>query len=173
MSQNNTPKIVRLPGSIQFYYDYGRSKGMAAALMVVALFLAGFSWLFFKGFDNFQPTTLMLVKSYTLLIVALIFIFALFMVANYLTIDVSLDGMQKHQKIFGFAFSENFPKNTITDITIEESGSSTSGNQTQIWYSLKPHTIDGNNLEVGDSFTSYSHAQAIREVTLTGLGHSW
>lgn len=172
-SQNNTPKIVRLPGSIQFHYGYGRSKGMAAALLVVALFLGGFSWLFFKSFDNFLPTTLILVKSYVLLIAALIFVFALFMVANRLTVDVSLDGMQKHQKIFGFAFIENFPKNTIADITIKESGSSTSGNQTRVWYSLKLHTIDGNNLEVGDSLESYSHAQAIREAMLSGLGHNW
>ncbi|MEQ1560269.1 MAG: hypothetical protein ABL933_15205 [Methyloglobulus sp.] len=160
-SRNKTSTIVNLPGSIQFHYGYGRSKGMAAALMVVALFIGGFSWLFFKGFDNFLPTTLMLVKCYVYLIAVLFFAFALFMVANRLDIDVGLDGIQKHQTIFGFALTENFPRNTIADITIEESGSSTSSNKTRVWYSLKLHTLDGNSLEVGDSLENYSHAQAL------------
>ena len=170
---STSPKITQSASGTQFYYGYGRSKGMGISLMLFGLFIAVFAYYFFAGFLDFLPVTTVLMASYVGLIALTLFILGLFLIANSLTIEVGLMGLRKQQRIFGFLLEEITDADDIADITIEQNASSTSGNTTRVWYRLQLIARDGQSMEVGDSLEGQSYAAHIRQQMQAALGSSW
>ncbi len=171
--QASIPKIKQTSAGTEFYYGYGRSKVMAIAIMFVGVFIAVFTYLFFSNFIDFLPVTIFLVKSYVFLFAAGLFLLGLFLIINSLTVEVSLAGIRKRQTILGFKLEEFIAIKNIADILVEQGASSTSGNTTRLWYSLKAYTYDGKKIEIADSLEGQSYANEIREKMLSALGSQW
>ena len=167
------PKITKTATGIQFYYGYGRAKAMAITLMLTGAFIAVFAHFFFSGFLDFLPTTTSLMAIYVYLVALALSLAGLFLIANSLSTEVSLIGVRKQQRIFGFLLEEKIEAKDIVDIIAEKNGSSTSGNATKVWFCLKLITRDGKNREVGDNLEGQSYAEQIRQEMLTALGLSW
>ena len=103
------------------------------------------------------------------------FLAGVFLIINSLTVEVSLLGVRKKQRIFGFLLEEMIDADRIVDIVTEKNASSRSGNMTRVWFRLKLITSNGNGhgLEVGDSLEGESYAQEIREKMIASLGMTW
>jgi len=167
------PTIKKTSAGTEFYYGYGRSKVMAMAIMLFGLFLGGFSYLFFGEFTAFLPITSSLINIYVSLIAAGLFLLSLFLVLNSLTVEVSLSGIRKQQKILGFKLEEFIKTENIADISVKQNASSTSGKNTRVWYALKLLTNEGQAIEVADSLEGQSYANEIKQTMLDSLGSRW
>jgi len=167
------PKLRKTASGSQFYYGYGRSKGMAIALVTFGLFIAVFGHFFFDGFLDFLPATTGLMAIYVGLLALALFLLGLFLISNSLTVEVSLKGVRKQQRFFGYLREELIATNDIADIVVEQNGSSTSGNTTRVWYRLKLLRRDGSHIEVGDSLEGQSYADEIKQQMIIALGSSW
>ena len=167
------PKIEKSTSGTQFYYGYGRSKGMASALILFGLFIAVFAYFFFDGFLGFLPATTGLMIAYVGGIALLLVLAGVFLIANSLTVEVSLMGVRKQQRIFGFLLEEVIDAEIIVDIVTKQNASSTSGNTTRVWYKLNVLTQDGKKIEVGDSLEGQSYADEIRQQMISLLGMTW
>jgi hypothetical protein len=122
---NASPKITELASGTQFYYGYGRSRGMGISIMLLGLFIAVFAYYFFAGFLDFLPATTGLMAAYVGLIALSLFVLGLFLIANSLTVKVGLMSISKQHHIFGFLLEEITDAN---DIVIDQNASSSSGN---------------------------------------------
>ncbi len=167
------PEITKTTNGTKFHYGYGRSKGIAFTLMIMGAFIATFAYFFFAGFLDFLPTTTRLMTIYVYLISLTLFLAGLFFIANSLSTEVSLMGVLKQQRIFGFLLEEKIEAKDIVDIIAEKNGSSTFGNTIKVWFRLKLITRDGKNIEVGDSLEGQSYANRVRQEMLSALGLSW
>lgn len=167
------PQITTTASGIQFYYGYGRAKTMAIALMFFGLGLAIFGYFFFAGFLDFLPVTTSLMAAYVGLIALTLFLLGFFLIANSLTVKADLMGIRKQQRIFGFLLEEMMDAGDIVKIICKQNASSTSGNTTRVWYSLKAFTCDGQQIEVGDHLQGQSYAEEIRQQMISALGTTW
>lgn len=155
-STGSTPQITETATGRQFYFGYGRSKGMGISLLLFGLFIAVFAYYFFRDFLDFLPTT-SLMAAYVGLTALTLFLFGLLLIANSLTIQVGLMGIKKQQRIFGFQIEEIIDADDIVDIITEQNASSSSGNTTRVWFRLNLISREGQSMEVGDSLEG-SHA---------------
>ncbi|NOQ17226.1 MAG: hypothetical protein GQ581_09215 [Methyloprofundus sp.] len=171
--RQTVPEIKRTSKGTEFYFGYGRSKIMACAIMFFGVFLGGFSYLFFDGFVNFIPVTALLMNIYVNFFAVGIFLLGLYLIMNSLTVAVSLVGIHKWQKILGFKWEKLIRIDEIADILVEQGASSSSGNTTRVWYSLKLYTHDGERIEVADSLEGLAYAGKIRQEMLNSLGSQW
>ena len=169
----SVPQIKKTRTGTQFYYGYGRSKAMAIALIFFGLFLAIFSYFFFDGFLDFLPVTTGLMVVFVDLIALALFLLGVFLIANSLTVEAGVMGVRKQQRIFGYLLEEITDAADIVEIITEQNASSTSGNTTKVWYSLKLITRDGQRIEVGDHLEGQSYAEEIRQQMMTALGTTW
>lgn len=169
----SVPKVKKTVSGTQFYYGYGRSKGMAIALMSFGLILAVFGYFFFDGFLDFLPATSMLMTTYMGLIALAMFLLGLFLIANSLTIEVGLNGVRKQQQIFAYLQEKTIATGDIVDIVTEQNASSTSGTTTRVWYRLKLFTRDGDSIEVGNNLEGQSYADEIKQQMVAALDSSW
>ncbi len=167
------PQIEKTASGTQFYYGYGRSKATAIILMIFGMAIAVFGYFFFDGFMDFLPITARLMAAFVGLIALAMIIIGIFLVTNSLTVEVGLMGVRKQQRILGLAFEEVVDANHIVDIITEKNASSTSGNTTRVWYSLKLVQSDGQQIEVADSLEGQSYANEIRQHMLSCLGMRW
>jgi len=167
------PKIENTAAGLQFYYGYARSIGMAIALIVFGGFLGVFGYYFFEGFIGFLPATSGLMAAFVGFIAFIFMLLGILLLANSLTIEVSLIGIRKKQRIFGFLLEEFTDANDIVDITVEQNASSGDGRSRRVWYRLKLMTADGQSMEIGDSLEGQSYANEIRQQMIDALGLSW
>jgi len=170
---SDVPKIESTATGMQFYYGYGRSKGMALGIFIFGSALGAFGYFFFDGFLAFLPATAGLMAGFVGFTAFLFCLLGLLMVANSLTIEASLMGIRKKQRIFGFLFDEFTDAKDIVDIVIDQNASSGDGTSKRVWYRLKLLTADGQEMEVGDSLEGQSYANDIRQKMIDALGMSW
>lgn len=87
------PQINKTSAGTEFYYGYGREKVMAIIIMLFGLGLAVLGYFFFHDFLNFLPVTAGLMVAYIGFIALALFLLGVFMLANSLTVEVSLEGI--------------------------------------------------------------------------------
>ncbi|MCK5355216.1 MAG: hypothetical protein KAJ63_08865 [Methyloprofundus sp.] len=167
------PEIKKTPTGTQFHYGYGRSKGMAAAIMSFSLILAVFGYFFFADFLDFLPTTMGLMTLYISLIALGLFLLGVFLLANSLTVEAGLKGVRKQQRFFGYLLEKLIATSDIANIITEQNASSSSGNTTRVWYKLQLVTHDGKHIEVGDTLEGQSYADEVTQQMMAALGSSW
>lgn len=171
---SSLPKIKHSStGGTQFYYGYGRSKGIGIFLVLLGVILSRFGYSFFAGFMSILPATTVLFTALVGAISLTLVLLGLFLIFNSLTIEVNILGVRKQQRILGYLLEEIISFNDIVDIVIEQNTSTTSAKNTRIWYRLNLITRNGQNIEVGDSLEGHSYAKQIREYMLEALSHSW
>ncbi|NOQ17338.1 MAG: hypothetical protein GQ581_09780 [Methyloprofundus sp.] len=173
MDEKSTPKIKRTSHGTEFYYGYGRSKIMSMIIMSFGVFLGVFFNLFFDGFSDFLPVTAFLMSIYINSFAVGLFLLGLFLIINSLTVEVSLAGVRKQQKILGFKLEEFIEIDKVADILIEQGATSSSANGTRVWYALKLYTDDGEKIEVADSLEGQRYADSIRQEMINSLGSQW
>jgi len=167
------PKLENTAAGLQFYYGYGRSIGMSVALIIFGGFIGVFGYYFFAGFLDFLPVTAGLMAAFVGFIAFVFSLLGVLLLANSLTIEVSLMGVRKQQHIFGFSLEEFTDAAKIVDIVTEKNASSGDGRTQRVWYRLKLKTADGQEMEVGDSLEGQSYANEIRQKMIDGLGMTW
>jgi hypothetical protein len=126
-----------------------------------------------SNFTDFLPVTILVVKIYVNLFAVGLFLLGLFLIINSLTVEVSLAGIRKQQKILGFKLEEFVAIDKIADILVEQGASSGSGNSTRVWYALKLYTHDGDKIEVANSLEGQAYANKIKQKMLDSLGSQW
>lgn len=168
-----TPKIENTAAGLQFYYGYARSIGMSVALISFGVFIGIFAYYFFDSFLDFLPATATLMGGFVGFIAFVFSLLGILLLANSLTIEVSLMGVRKKQKIFGFTLEEFTDAAEIVDIVTEKNASSGDGRTQRVWYRLKLKTADGQEMEVGDSLEGQSYANEIRQKMIDALGITW
>jgi len=169
----HVPKIENTADGLQFYYGYGRSLGMAIAIILFGSVIGVFGYYFFDGFLDFLPATAGLMAGFVGFIAFVFLLLGVLLLANSLTIGVSLMGVRKKQRIFGFLLEEFTDASEIIDIVTEKNASSGDGRTQRVWYRLKMKTTDGKEMEVGDSLEGQSYANEIRQKMIDALGVSW
>ena len=169
----DVPKIENTAAGLQFYYGYGRSIGMAIALLMFGGFFGVFGYYFFDGFLDFLPVTAGVMAASVGLIAFVFSFLGMLLLANSLSIEVNLMGIRKKQKLFGFLLEEFTDAVDIVDIVVEQNASSGNGRTQRIWYRLKLLTADGQNMEVGDSLEGQAYANEIRQKMIDALGMTW
>ncbi len=167
------PQITKTALGEQFYYGYGRCKGLAIPVISFALFFGFVGGFFFEKFMDFLPVTAGLLFVYVEVLALSMLAFGIFFIANSLTVSVNPDGIKRQQRIFGFNLEEKIEAGNIIDIIAQESMSSSQGNSHQVWYSLKLLTADGREVEIADSLEGQSNADKIKQQMLAGLGRNW
>jgi len=167
------PKLENTATGLQFYYGYGRSIGMSIALIIFGGFIGVFGYYFFGGFLDFLPATAGLMAGFVGFIAFVFSLLGVLLLANSLTIEVSLMGVRKKQRIFGFLLEEFTDAAEIVDIVTEKNASSGDGRTQRVWYRLKLKTADGQDMEVGDSLEGQSYANEIRQKMIDALGMTW
>lgn len=170
---SDEPKIKDTAAGLQLYYGHGRSKGMAIGIFLFGSFFAVFGYYFFDGFVGFLPVTTGLMAGFVGLTAFTFCLLGLLMMANSLTVEVSLMGIRKKQRIFWFSLNEFTDANDIIDIKVEQNSSSGGGKSKRVWYCLKLMTADGLEMEVGDSLEGQSYANRIRQKMIDALGITW
>jgi len=167
------PKLENTATGLQFYYGYGCSIGMSIALIIFGGFIGVFGYYFFGGFLDFLPATAGLMAGFVGFIAFVFSLLGVLLLANSLTIEVSLMGVRKKQRIFGFLLEEFTDAAEIVDIVTEKNASSGDGRTQRVWYRLKLKTADGQDMEVGDSLEGQSYANEIRQKMIDALGMTW
>lgn len=92
---SDEPKIKDTAAGLQLYYGHGRSKGMAIGIFLFGSFFAVFGYYFFDGFVGFLPVTTGLMAGFVGLTAFTFCLLGLLMMANSLTVEVSLMGIRK------------------------------------------------------------------------------
>lgn len=169
----NYPQITRTAVGEQFYYGYGRNKGLAILVISFALVFGIVGGFFFEKFLDFLPVTASLLFVYVEVIALSMLAFGIFFITNSLTVSVNPDGIKKQQRIFGYNLEEKIEAENIVDIIAQESSSSSQGRTHHVWYSLKIFTADGREVEIADSLEGQSNADKIKQQMLAGLGRNW
>ncbi len=167
------PKIDSTAAGLQLYYGYGRSKIMALAIFIFGSTVGFFGYYFLDGFLDFLPATAAIISGFVGFMAFLFCFLGLLMVANSLTIEASLMGIRKKQRIFGFLFEEFTDAKDIVDIVVEQNALSGGGTSKRVWYRLKLLIAGGKNMEVGDSLEGQSYANNIRQKMIDSLGVTW
>ena len=179
ISQNTTssdtaiPQIRAIPGGTRFHYPQFRNKGMGIGLIVAGMLISVFLLFMRQGFEHFLPVTSLIFFGLAELIVLAMMIGGLYLISNTLTVDVSPSGVNVKHKVTSFNFGGEIERSTIADIVAEKSGSSSDGNSSRVWYSLKLIQKDGKDSTVGDTLEGYSYAQKIRQQMIEALGSGW
>ena len=172
-SDSTIPLISAVPGGTQFLYPQYRNKGLGIGLMLAGVFITVFLWFMREGFTDFLPVTSLIFFGFAELIAVAVSAFGLFMMSNTLTVDVGPSGVNVRHKAFDFNFGGEIELSTIADIVAEKSGSSSDGQSSTVWYSLKLIQKDGKDSTVGDTLEGYSYAQKIRQQMIEALGSGW
>jgi len=172
-SEAAIPQISAVLGGTQFLYPQYRNKGLGIGLMFAGVLITVFLWFMREGFADFLPVTSMIFLGFAELIAVAVFAFGIYMISNTLTVDVGPSGVNLRHKVFGFNFGGEIERSTIADIVAEKSGSSSDGQSSRVWYSLKLIQKDGMDSTVGDSLEGYSYAQKVRQKMIDALGSGW
>lgn len=169
----NMPVIENTASGLQLYYGYARSIGIAVALIFFGGFFGIFGYYFFDGFLDFLPVTAGLMAAFVGFIAFVFLLLGVLLLANSLTVEVSLMGVRKKQRVLGFSIEEFTDANEIVDIIVEKNASSGDGRTQRVWYRLRLLTADGQEMEVGDSLEGQSYANEIRQKMIDALGVTW
>ncbi len=167
------PKITTTPAGTKFRYPAGREKMVSFVLFFVALFIGGFSMMFFAGGKEFMPTVMALIAAYIGMITLILFLLSLYLIFNHKTVEIGIMGINLTYGIANFKWSESLDAEDIVNITTEQSSSSSTGKTTRVWYKLVAYLKDGSKREVGDTLEGARYAEEIRDKMLTCLGHNW
>lgn len=136
-------------------------------------FFGVFGYFFFDGFLDFLPATAALMAGFVGFIAFIFCLLGVLMVVNSLTIEVDLMGIRKKQRIFGLLLEEFTDAKNIVDIVVDQNASSGNGRTQRVWYRLKLMTVDGQEMEIGDSLEGQDYANSIRQMMIDALGMTW
>ncbi len=173
LPDSDIPLISSIPGATRFDYPVFRNKGIGFGLMLVAVMFAVMIWFMQQEFELFLPVTSLVFFGFAGLVAVALFVFSIFVLGNSLTVDVSASGVKVQRIMLGFSFGGDIKRSDIADILVERSGSSSNGQTSRVWYSLKLIEHNGMETTVGDSLEGHSYAEMIRQQIIDTLGSHW
>lgn len=167
---NSMPSIENTANGLLFLFPAGRAKGAAIAFLLIGLFFGGFGFFMFQGMQHFLVITSFLIFGILLAFAVALILLGVYLAANRLIVEAGPEGVRKSIEFLGFRYTEQVAAANIVDIQAQSGGSTSYGQQTHVYYSLKLIRRNHPKLEVGDSIENFSAAQLLREKMLAAIG---
>lgn len=167
------PKINKSEKGVSFHYPAFRNKGLGFGLIIASLLIDAFLWFMYQEMTDFLPTFGLLMFGMIALVIMVLTLFGLFLLFNSLSVAVNTQTVNVKNCILGFSFGGEVPVDSIADIKLHKSGSSSNGRSSRVWYSLQLVQKNGMETTVGDSLEGYSYAESIRHKMIAQFGEQW